>query len=609
MKVGRIADGLPMTRREATLADVEPFALGGLSVAPALRTVRDAQGRETMIEPRVMQCLVALSERSGSVVSRDELLRTCWGGATVGDDAVNRCISRLRALGAVTGAFSIDTIARVGFRLRPSAPPDEAAAQDQSACVLAVLPLDDLSPGQEFSRFARELAGEFVHRLSSAPGMRLVARERSATHVLNGYVRHDGDCVRAMLRLAAQAGEAVIWSDRYDITLADSAGAVDEIAAAVTHAVRCRLDPAVRCGSVDAVAYDLFLRTRRRPDRLGTQSLKANIAALQDVVTRAPAFAEAWGALAYAHALLASFAAPEDRAGLRASAKDFAMRALALDAQCATAAVALAVAYPAHEDIREHMHWLKQALMWQPEDAPTVRLYSRALASVGRNAEALVQARRAAALEPLDPHIAAMLGRTLCENGEYQEAEAVLQRALKRWPHFELISVWLCVVLIAMDNRAGAAALVASREMGAYQADIDELLSDQTGSLALAALRRAKQEGASVALAPLVRAAQAGHTEEALRIALTCGIGGGGLPNTRGTSGNNLSLLFSAWQPQIRRHPLFVSLCDRLGLVAYWVETGAWPDCASDAALPYDFRKTAEALAGRGREKPLRKPA
>lgn len=597
-----------MTRREATLADVEPFALGGLSVAPALRTVRDAQGRETMIEPRVMQCLVALSERSGSVVSRDELLRVCWGGATVGDDAVNRCISRLRALGAVTGAFSIDTIARVGFRLRPAASPDEAAAQDQPACVLAVSPLEDLSPGREFSHFAKDLAGEFVHRLGSAHGLRIVAQERGATHVLNGYVRRDGECARTMLRLVAQGSEAVVWSDRYDVTLADSVGAVDEIAAAVTHAVRCQLDPAVRSGKVDSVAYDLFLRTRRRPDRLGTQTLKANIAALQDVVTRAPAFAEAWGALAYAHALLASFAAQEDRAGMRAAAKDFAMRSLELDAQCATAAVALAVAHPAHEDIREHMHWLKQALMWQPEDAPTVRLYSRALASVGRNAEALVQARRAAALEPLDPHIVAMLGRTLCENGEYQEAEAVLRRALKRWPHFELISVWLCVVLIAMDNRAGAAALAASCEMGAYQADIDELLFDQTGSQALTALRRAKQEGVCVSIAPLVRAAQAGHAEEALRIALICGIGGGGPSNSRGTSGNNLSLLFSAWQPQIRRHPLFVSLCDRLGLVAYWIETGAWPDCAGDASLPYDFRKTAEAL-GRGSEEPLRKPA
>jgi TolB-like protein/tetratricopeptide (TPR) repeat protein len=594
MKIGRIADGLPMTRREVALADVAPFAVGGLSVMPALRTVRDAQGRDTMIEPRVMQCLVALSERAGSVVSRDELLKICWGGATVGDDAVNRCISRLRALGAATGAFRVDTIARVGFRLKPVGEPDEPIAQAGAECVLAVWPLDDGSPDSESSNFAKDLGGEIVHRLSSAQGARVVAQERGASHVLAGHLRREGERVRVMLRLVARPGETVIWSERYDVGVADVAVAVDEVAAAVTHAVRCRLDPLVRSGSVDSISYDLFLRTRRRPERLGAQSLKANIAALEDVVAHAPAFAEAWGALAHTHALLAAFVPHEERAALRTAAKDEATRALALDAQCAPAAVALAIAHPGYENIREHMNWLKQAVTWRPDDANAVRHYSRALASVGRNAEALVQARRAERLDPLDPNIAAMLGRTLCENGEHAEAEAVLQRALRRWPNYELISVWLCVVSIATGNRARAAEIAASRELGIYRGDIEDLLADQTGVQALAALRHARQQGTGVAIAAIVRAAEGGHAEEALRIALTCGVGGDrNTPNARGMSANNLALLFSIWQPAIRRHPQFVELCDRLGLVAYWTETGTWPDCANDTSLLYDFRKEA----------------
>ena len=582
-----------MTRREIALADVDPFAVGGLSVMPALRTVRDAQGRETTIEPRVMQCLVALFDRRGSVVSREELLKTCWGGATVGDDAVNRCISRLRTLGAATGAFSIDTIARVGFRLS-SVEPDEAIAQVDAACVLAILPFESDSSDQDASHFTKDLTGEIVRRLSGAPGARVVAQERGASHVLTGHAHGDGERIRVMLRLVAHPGEAIIWSERYDVSRTDLVGAADEVAGAVTHAVRSRLDPAVRSGSVDSIAYDLFLRTRRRPDRLDTQSLKANIAALEDVVARAPSFAEAWGALAHARALLAAFVPPAQRAALRASAKDEALRALAMDAQCATAAVALAVAHPGYENIREHMNWLKQALSWRPDDANAVRLYSRALASVGRNAEALVQARRAERLDPLDPNIAVMLGRTLLENGAHVEAEAALQRALKRWPNFELASVWLCVALIARDNREGAAELAKSRVPGPLRADIDELLSDQTGMLALSVLRRAHQDGATVALAPLVRAAEGGHAEEALRIAVRCGVGGDqSAPGPRGASSNNLALLFSAWQPAIRHHPLFVSLCHRLGLVAYWTETGVWPDCTNES-LPFDFRRVAQ---------------
>lgn len=598
-----------MTRREVNLADVEPFVLGGLSVAPALRTVRDARAQEITIEPRVMQCLVVLSTRIGSVVSRDELLNACWGGVTVGDDAVNRCISRLRALGAATGAFGVDTIARVGFRLRPVASPSEVAAVEGTACVLAVPALENLSSERELALFAKDLAGEVVHRLANTQGMHITTQERGSTHVLNGYVRRDGERVRTMFRLVAHAGETVLWSDRYDVCLADPSSGVEKIAVAATHAVRCQLDPAVRSGHVDPINYDLFLRTNRRPDRLGGQTLKANIAALQEVVARAPAFAEAWGALAYARALLASFAAPEERANLRAAAKESAAHALELDAQCATAALALGVANPAHENIREHMHWLKQALIWRPDDGPTVRFYARALASVGRNAEALVQARRAAALEPLDPHIAAMLGRALCENGEYEEAEAVLRRAQGRWPSFELIAVWLSVVLIAVGKPAEAAKITASHKMGPFRADIEDLLGDSDGHRALGALRDAAPNHAGVALALVVRAAQSGHADEALRLALNCDVGRDTSANPRGSAGNNLSLLFGAWHPQIRQHPLFVSLCDRLGLVAYWIETGVWPDCADDGSLRYDFRKTAETLGERVCDGPVREPA
>lgn len=32
------------------------------------------------------------------------------------------------------------------------------------------------------------------------------------------------------------------------------------------------------------------------------------------------------------------------------------------------------------------------------------------------------------------------------------------------------------------------------------------------------------------------------------------------------------------------------SFCAKLGLARYWVNTGRWPDCAEDNALPYDFR-------------------
>jgi DNA-binding winged helix-turn-helix (wHTH) protein len=101
------------------LAREADFELGSLRVRPSLRQV-EAEGASETLEPRIMQVLVALSQRRGEVVSRDELIARCWGGRIVGEDAISRCIARVRKLGEAHHAFGLETIARVGYRLTVS---------------------------------------------------------------------------------------------------------------------------------------------------------------------------------------------------------------------------------------------------------------------------------------------------------------------------------------------------------------------------------------------------------------------------------------------------------------------------------------------------------
>lgn len=118
------------------LAHEPDFALGRIEVRPSLRELAGEDWRET-IDPRVMQVLVALARAKGKVVSRDDLIECCWDGVIVGDEAINRCISRLRKAAEASGnAFSIDTLARVGYRLKvadcaaPTPPENAAVALD-----------------------------------------------------------------------------------------------------------------------------------------------------------------------------------------------------------------------------------------------------------------------------------------------------------------------------------------------------------------------------------------------------------------------------------------------------------------------------------------------
>ncbi len=124
------SDESPMTnaagsarKARIVLADEPDFRLGSLFVRPARREVVGPDGSDTL-EPRVMQVLVALVRAAGAPVSREALIDSCWDGRTVGADAIERCVSRLRRLadGAAGGAFAIETLPRVGFRLTRETP-------------------------------------------------------------------------------------------------------------------------------------------------------------------------------------------------------------------------------------------------------------------------------------------------------------------------------------------------------------------------------------------------------------------------------------------------------------------------------------------------------
>lgn len=107
------------------LARARVFRLGCLLVQPPLRQITDPDGESDTVEPRVLQVLIALSAEPGTVVSRDDLIASCWGGRIVGDDAINRVIGQVRRIAEGIGrsSFRIETVARVGYRLLEDAPP------------------------------------------------------------------------------------------------------------------------------------------------------------------------------------------------------------------------------------------------------------------------------------------------------------------------------------------------------------------------------------------------------------------------------------------------------------------------------------------------------
>ena len=111
-----------------SLAHRPDFQVGDTLVRPSLRTFQNGDAR-VIAEPRVMRVMLALADARGAVLSRDDLIHTCWDGVIVGDEAINRAIFELRRIArSVGGGFEIETIARVGYRLIGQVGPADGVA-------------------------------------------------------------------------------------------------------------------------------------------------------------------------------------------------------------------------------------------------------------------------------------------------------------------------------------------------------------------------------------------------------------------------------------------------------------------------------------------------
>lgn len=261
------------------LAQAPAFVLGEVEVQPTTLTI-SAEGRRGALEPRVMQVLVALAERRGEVVSRDALIETCWGGRIVGEDAINRCISRLRKLSANFGGFEIETVPTVGYRLS-----ERRTAEVSAKPSIAVLPFANLSdePGRDF--FADGMVEEITIALTRFRSLFVVAggsglslkgqglkpdeagRRLGVRYLLDGSVRRAADRVRISVKLIDTRDGVQLWAERFDGTMTDIFALQDEVALRaaaeiVPQVYREEVRRAQAKPLADLGAYDFFLRAR-----------------------------------------------------------------------------------------------------------------------------------------------------------------------------------------------------------------------------------------------------------------------------------------------------------------------------------------------------------
>lgn len=447
------------------LARERDFVLGPLSVRPSHRQV-EAAGRERIIQPRVMQVLVALVTSTSEVVSRRELMERCWTGLTVTDDAVDRCIAQLRALTALwrEPPYEILTIPGVGYQLQPAQAEGSPAASPRRARrpTLAVLPFSSLSPDPGQGYFANGMVEEIVTSLSrfttsfeiisAGPGLfldgrsvapRQAAAELGVGYLLEGAIRREDERIRVNLHLTDARSGRELWSDRVEGVSKDVFAVQDQVAERVAGALEpvvedIGLAAAVRRASTDLDAYDLFLRAMELFRRPGPGPMLESIGLLERAIAADPHFAIALGHSAVCHRQVIDHGWSDDMVMFRRRGIEYAERALSIAPRDSRVVAHVAAGLSGLEEGMERSLALaEEAVALNPAAAFAWLISGSLLLRAGRPDAAATSLERALLLDPISARSGfsrMYLASARFQQRRFEEALAMFRTTTHRLP-------------------------------------------------------------------------------------------------------------------------------------------------------------------------------
>jgi TolB-like protein/predicted Ser/Thr protein kinase len=317
---------------------------------------------------------------------------------------------------------------------------------------IAVLPFADMSPGKDHEYFSDGLAEEIINALAKVPGLKVIARTSAFAfkgqqadirtiadklgvgHVLEGSVRKAGDRVRVTAQLITAADGSPLWSDRYDRELADFFVVQDEIAAAITGALKATLAGPTpgRQYTPTLAAYEALLKARHYQWQITPTALMRSREYFEQAIAADSGYALAYGGLSLHYFMLAMYSVlPAHHAMplVRANAQ----RAVDLDPELPDAHAMLGLVAALYEyDWDLARNHFATAMARDPVPPAVRSAYGLFfLMNSGRAAEAVGEIRRALGDDPLSVALRYHLAVCLLANGQLTESAGQLRHVLE----------------------------------------------------------------------------------------------------------------------------------------------------------------------------------
>jgi TolB-like protein len=266
-------------------------------------------------------------------------------------------------------AIAVIAAAALGFVLIGKGKPSQPAPVETAKISIAVLPFRTISVSEPMRFLGVGIPDAIITRLAGVRQLltrptsailrfenasldpREAGRALGSDYVLTGILEEPGSRLRVSVQLVRTEDGAAVWGDRYDVVRSDLLPLQDQIAQAVAKALEIQLSAAerdrlIRRYTVNAAAYELYMRGRTQLSRDTPESTRAAVGSFEDALKLDPGYALAQSGVALGSALMNLGRAPasEVRAwGERAERE--ARAALQRDPQLAEAHEALAALY------------------------------------------------------------------------------------------------------------------------------------------------------------------------------------------------------------------------------------------------------------------------
>lgn len=620
------------------LAREPDFDLGSLRVRPA-RCEVEWDGSSQTLQRRVMQVLVALAQARGSVISQDDLVSRCWRGLSVSEDAIYRCIGKLRKLAADYNdpPFAIEAILGVGYRLTSSDPArDDRAAEsttspksgvrfsgliaavvllillaggaafwtsrdrEHQALRVAVQPFEALTDSADARALARRISNEVVNQLGDSQIQAVLEAEQtgknesrptspSAGLVVTAIVRDEERHTNIDVRIEDGVTHEALWATQFTRGGRETSDLPLEVAARVADEINTIIfargaNPPL----TDNSALSALLQVADMIRQGGTDTWAQELERAQAIVTRHPEFALGHDVLAYAYAEAArNVDVPARAQAMNDAARREANLTLKLDPEDAGAYSILSELEPAYNYRDQEGRLLRGMTLARHPKAPLAGLYSaegRLLDNVGRLRESLSLRLTAHAIDEWGAPKTAQLARSYANIGNLPAARNWTERGFRLWPNHAGIRRVRQYVAGFYEQPAAALKIFDSLDA---QASPDESNAIWRSYIEARATHSAKVTGEVIRRIRL--AADHGIIPRETEIMMVAGLGE---PKQAMDQANSALghqrldswFLFTPITRNLRQDPGFLPLASRMGLISYWRETGKWPDFCTDPA-------------------------